>query len=88
MKINFGISEIKGGNVFRRSSRLWGFPLIDMAATRAKFQARGMENTGQRRSYLYKLLQFCLGEEDIPEKHKRFRLTNVSFSFALQAYFL
>lgn len=74
VKIEFGISEMRGGIVFRRSTRLWGFPLIDMAATRAKFRARGME----RHWYLNKFFQLCQGEEDLPEKHTRFRWTNVS----------
>jgi hypothetical protein len=74
IKIDFGISEIKGGIVFRRSTRLWGFPLIDMAATRAKFRARGME----RYWYWNKFFQLCSGEDHLPEKHTRFRWTNVS----------
>lgn len=50
----------------------FGGRLIDIAATRAKFQAKGME----KYPLLNKIQRFCRGEDDIPEKHKRFRWTN------------
>ncbi|OKP13305.1 hypothetical protein PENSUB_1036 [Penicillium subrubescens] len=83
IKLEFGISKMRGGIVFRRSTRLWGFPLIDMAATRARFRARGME----RYWYWNKFFQLCQVEEDLPEKHTRFRWTNVSlFSWAILSF--
>ncbi|KAJ5389236.1 uncharacterized protein N7496_000304 [Penicillium cataractarum] len=69
-QIKFGPSAAIEGSIVFRS--LWGLRVIDIAATRAKLQARGME----KYPLLNTIQRFCRGEGDIPEKHKRFRWTN------------
>ncbi|KAJ5464614.1 uncharacterized protein N7458_000300 [Penicillium daleae] len=71
INIQGGMFEILRG-IFLWYAHAWGLPSIDWATRRAGFWARCVE--GYR--YWKKLLQFFLGEEDIPEKHKRFRWIN------------
>jgi hypothetical protein len=73
INIQGGMFETLRG-IFLWYAHTWGLPSIDWATRRAGFWARCVE--GYR--YWKQLLQFCLGEEDIPEKHKRFRWINVS----------